>query len=232
MKLIVGLGNPGRDYAGTRHNIGFEVIQKLSYDHNIEINRAKFRAHFGEGRIGGEKVILARPQTFMNLSGEAVRDIMAFYRIPQEDLIVVYDDVSLAPGAIRVRETGSAGGHNGIKNLLYHLETDEFLRVRVGIGEKPPGLDLADYVLSKFKPNEMEDIISGITQATDAVELILREGAKAAMNKYNKKQSPPKDEKPTAKEKQAKAADTPPSPVQQEQPPENGEKDTKQEPTQ
>jgi len=188
MKLIVGLGNPGRDYAGTRHNVGFEAIQKLSYDHNIDINRAKFRAHFGEGRIGSEKVILARPQTFMNLSGEAVRDIMAFYKIPQEDIIVIYDDVSLAPGKIRVRETGSAGGHNGVKNLLYHLETDEFLRVRVGIGEKPPGWDLADYVLSKFRPAEMEDILAGIALATDAVGLILRDGAKAAMNRYNKKQ--------------------------------------------
>ena len=188
MKLIVGLGNPGRDYAGTRHNIGFEAIRKLAYDHTIEINRAKFRAHFGEGRIGAEKVILAMPQTFMNLSGEAVRDIMAFYKLSQEDLIVIYDDVSLVPGQIRVRETGSAGGHNGVKNLLYHLETDEFLRVRVGIGEKPSGWDLADYVLSKFRPNEMDDIISGITLATEAVECILSQGVKAAMNRYNKKQ--------------------------------------------
>ena len=198
MKLIVGLGNPGKEYAGTRHNVGFEAIQKLSYDHNIEINRAKFRAHFGEGFIGREKVILARPQTFMNLSGEAVRDIMAFYKIPQEDLIVIYDDVSLAPGAIRVRETGSAGGHNGIKNILYHLETDEFLRVRVGIGEKPPGWDLADYVLSRFRPNEMDDIVGGITQATEAVELILSQGSKAVMNRFNKKQAAP--EKPAPKE--------------------------------
>ena len=195
MKLIVGLGNPGKDYAGTRHNIGFEAIQKLAYDHNIDINRAKFRAHFGEGFIGRTKVILARPQTFMNLSGEAVRDIMAFYKMEQEDLIVIYDDVSLAPGAIRVRETGSAGGHNGIKNILYHLETDEFLRVRVGIGEKPKGWDLADYVLSKFRPNEMDDIVDGITQATEAVELILSEGVKSAMNRFNKKQTPLKEEK-------------------------------------
>jgi len=193
MKLIVGLGNPGKDYAGTRHNVGFEAIRKLAYDHNIDINRAKFRAHFGEGFIGRAKVILACPQTFMNLSGEAVRDIMAFYKLPQEDLIVVYDDISLAPGAIRVRETGSAGGHNGIKNILYHLETDEFLRVRVGIGEKPKGWDLADYVLSRFKPNEMDDIVDGITQAATAVELILSEGAQSAMNRFNKRQSAPKE---------------------------------------
>jgi len=192
MKLIVGLGNPGPDYAGTRHNVGFEAIRKLSYDHNIEINRAKFRAHFGEGMISRTKVILARPQTFMNLSGESVRDIMSFYKIPQEDLIVIYDDISLAPGDIRVRETGSAGGHNGIKNILYHLETDEFLRIRVGVGAKPPGWDLADYVLSKFRQSETEDMIDGITKATTAVELILADGVKTAMNRFNKKQAPPK----------------------------------------
>jgi len=193
MKLIVGLGNPGRDYAGTRHNVGFEAIQKLAYDHNIDINRAKFRAHFGEGRIGSQRVLLARPQTFMNLSGEAVRDIMAFHKIPQEDIIIIYDDVSLDPGSIRVRESGSAGGHNGIKNLLYHLESDEFLRVRIGVGEKPKGWDLADYVLSKFRPSELEDIITGISLATEAVELILSQGAKTAMNRFNKKQNQEKD---------------------------------------
>jgi len=200
MKLIVGLGNPGRDYAGTRHNVGFEVIQKLSYDHTIEIGRAKFRAHFGEGFIGREKVILARPQTYMNLSGEAVRDIMQFYKIPLDDLIVIYDDVSLVPGDIRVRETGSAGGHNGIKNILYQLETPDFLRIRVGIGAKPPGWDLADYVLSKFRPNEIDDIRSGITQATEAVEIILKDGVKNAMNRFNKKQPAPVENDPPPKQ--------------------------------
>ncbi len=187
MWLIIGLGNPGRDYAGTRHNVGFEVINKLAYDNNIEINKSKFRAHIGEGFINGKKVILIKPQTFMNLSGESVRDFVEYYKPLLEETIVIYDDVSLSPSQIRIRKKGTAGGHNGIKNIIYQLETDEFPRVKVGIGEKPPGWDLADYVLSKFGKKETEDIISGITDAADAVELILKEGFETAMNKYNKK---------------------------------------------
>jgi len=187
MWLVIGLGNPEKDYKGTRHNIGFEVINKLAYDNNIEINKAKHRAHIGEGFISGKKVILAKPQTYMNLSGESVRDMAQFYKPEADNILVIYDDVSLLPGEIRIREKGSAGGHNGMKNIIYQLETDQFPRVKVGIGEKPSGWDLADYVLSKFKKEEMEDMISGITDAADAVTIIIKEGTKTAMNQFNKK---------------------------------------------
>lgn len=187
MWLVVGLGNPEKDYKGTRHNIGFEVINKLAYDNNIDINRAKYRAHIGEGFIGGKKVILAKPQTFMNLSGESVRELVKFYKPNLDEILIIYDDVSLSPGEIRVREKGSAGGHNGIKNIIYQLETDHFPRVKVGIGEKPKGWDLADYVLSKFKKDEMDSMILGITDAASAAVLIIEEGTKTAMNKFNKK---------------------------------------------
>lgn len=184
MKLIFGLGNPEKDYKGTRHNVGFEVVNKLAYDYNIDINKAKFRGHIGEGLILGKKVMLVKPQTYMNLSGECVRDVMSFYKVGQEDIIIIYDDVHLPPGKIRIREKGSAGGHNGIKNILYHLESDEFLRIRVGVGEAS-GRDLADYVTGRFKPGEMPDIIEGITKAGDAVGMILKDGVQAAMNRLN-----------------------------------------------
>jgi len=185
MWLIVGLGNPEREYRWTRHNTGFEVVNKLAYDNKIDINKAKFRAHIGEGTIGGRRVMLAKPQTYMNLSGESVRDIVGYYKLTPADLIVVYDDTDLPVGGVRIREKGSAGGHNGMKDIIYQLDTDEFLRVRVGIGQKPPRYDLADYVLSRFAPDEQQKIIDGITRAGDAVELILRDGPQAAMNKYN-----------------------------------------------
>lgn len=187
MLVIIGLGNPEKDYRWTRHNVGFEVINKLAYDWGIEINRAKFRAHFGEGTRAGQKVLLAKPQTFMNLSGESVREILHFYKLTPESLIVIYDDTALDLGCVRVRESGSAGGHNGMKNILYQLGTDAFVRVRVGIGAKPPGYDLADYVLSRFKKEEQESMVDGISLAGDAVELILKEGAASAMNRYNHK---------------------------------------------
>ncbi len=187
MRLIFGLGNPEKDYKGTRHNVGFETINKLAYDFNIEINKAKFRAHIGEGFIANEKVMLIKPQTYMNLSGECVREIVHFYKLSAEDIIVIYDDIDLDIGQIRIRKKGSAGGQNGMKNILYHLETDEFIRIRIGVGEKPKGWNLADYVLSRFKPSEMEDIISGITKAGDAVETIIRLGVSEAMNIFNKK---------------------------------------------
>jgi len=185
MKIIVGLGNPERDYKGTRHNAGFEVINKLAFDFDIDLYRAKFRAHFGEGRIANQKVLLAKPQTFMNLSGESIREILEFYKVPVSDLIVIYDDVNLPVGDIRVRQNGTAGGHNGIKNIIYQLETTEFDRVRVGIGEKPKDLLLVDYVLSRFHKDE--PILDGYTKAADAVVTILKDGAAKAMNLYNKK---------------------------------------------
>ncbi len=187
MKLIVGLGNPEKDYKWTRHNVGFEVINKLAYDYNININKAKFRAHIGEGSVAGKSVIMAKPQTYMNLSGESVRDIVNYFKLTAEDMVVIFDDISLDVGEIRVRERGSAGGHNGMKNIIRELGTDEFVRVRIGIGDKPPGWDLADYVLSKFDKSEHEAIVDGITKASEAVEIILRDGSTAAMDTFNKR---------------------------------------------
>ena len=187
MTIIVGLGNPEKEYKGTRHNTGFEVVNKLAYDHNISVGKAKHRAHVGEGVIRGERVALVKPQTYMNLSGECVRDVLAWYKLTTESLIVIYDDCALPVGDVRVRKQGSAGGHNGMKNILYHLETDVFTRVRVGIGEKPERYVLADYVLSAFKKDEIEGWIAGVTRAGEAVEDILARGADFAMNKYNKK---------------------------------------------
>ena len=185
--LLAGLGNPEREYKGTRHNTGFEVINKLAFDHNVSINKAKHRAHTGEGVIAGRRVLLAKPQAFMNLSGECVRDLLRYYSLSAADLVVVYDDCDLPLGEIRVRVRGSAGSHNGVNNIIYHLETDEFARVRVGIGEKPEKWDLADYVLSRFGKDEMEGMIRGVTLAGEAVETILIDGAEAAMNKFNGK---------------------------------------------
>lgn len=185
MKLIFGLGNPEKQYKGTRHNVGFEVINKLAFDYNISLKKLKHRAVFGEGTIAGKKVLLIKPQTYMNLSGECVRDMMSFYKSPIEDIIVVYDDISFPPGDIRIREKGSAGSHNGMKNIIYMIERDDFVRVRVGIGDKPERYDLADYVLSRFSDSETQDIIKGITKAGDAVCDILLNGSAFAMNKYN-----------------------------------------------
>ena len=187
MKFIIGLGNPGKDYAGTRHNIGFEVIDKLSADLSIDINRAKHRAHFGEGFLGAQKIMLVKPNTYMNLSGECVRDILRFYKRTPSDIIVIYDDCDLPLGQIRIRERGSSGSHNGMKSIIYQLETDEFVRVRVGIGEKPPRMELARYVLSRFAKHEAEDAAAGAEKAADAAVAILKDGAISAMNNFNVK---------------------------------------------
>lgn len=191
MNLIVGLGNPGKEYVGTKHNVGFEVLDKLAYDNNININKAKFNALIGEGTIKNKKVALLKPLTYMNLSGESVKATMSWYKISNKDIIVIYDDISLNIGDIRIREKGSAGGHNGMKNIIYLLNTDEFIRVRVGIGNKPANWDLANYVLSHFSKDEIPNIIEGFTKAADAVEMILASGVSAAMNKYNQKKKLP-----------------------------------------
>ena len=195
MQIIAGLGNPGSTYKGTRHNVGFEAIDKLAYDFNITMkSNRRFRAVIGEGRIGGKGIMLVQPQTYMNLSGESVRAIIQFYKIPPQDLIVVYDDVSLPVGDIRVRERGSAGGQKGMINIISQISTEEFPRIRIGVGSKPPGWTLADYVLSKFLREEWDNMIAGITKAGDAVELILKNGMSQAMNTYNKKCPPVKKE--------------------------------------
>lgn len=188
MKAVIGLGNPGKDYKWTRHNVGYEVVNKLAYDNNIDMNREKFKAVVGEGHIGFEKVIFIEPITYMNLSGESVREFVNFYKLEPEDIIVVCDDINLPVGSIRIRRKGSDGGQKGLRNIIQQLGYDNFTRVRVGVGEKPPKWDLAKYVLSKFLPEENDEIIKGITDAGDAVEMIVKQGdVSEAMNKYNKK---------------------------------------------
>lgn len=185
MKIIAGLGNPGAKYAGTRHNVGFSVIDELAERHKIGMSAGKHKAIMGKGIIDGEKVILAMPQTYMNLSGESVRALMDFYKCTPEDLIVVYDDIDLDVGKLRIREKGSAGGHNGMKNIILHTGSQEFVRIRVGVGKKPDRMDLADYVLSRFDKDELPFMRESCTKACEAVETILSDGAVAAMNRFN-----------------------------------------------
>lgn len=185
MKIIVGLGNPTREYAGTRHNVGFSVIYNISDAYNIPVETKKHKALIGKGVIEGEKVVLAMPQTYMNLSGESVRELMDFYKCDLSDLIVIYDDISLDVGKLRIRAKGSAGGHNGIKNIIAHLGTQEFTRIKIGVGEKPAKMDLADYVLGHFSKEEQAVIRESADRAREAVCEIITHGAASAMNKYN-----------------------------------------------
>lgn len=184
MYIIVGLGNPARQYEGTRHNVGFEVIDELADRHGISVDTKKHKALIGKGMIAGEKVVLAKPQTYMNLSGESVRELLDFYKVDMEDIIVIYDDVSLPVGQLRLRKKGSAGGHNGIKNIIAHCG-DVFPRVKVGVGEKPSRMDLADYVLGHFSGEDKTAIAEGFLDAADAVEKILSDGMDPAMNQFN-----------------------------------------------
>lgn len=186
MYLIAGLGNPGREYVGTRHNVGFEVADALCAKHDINLNKEKFRAVFGDGWIGGERVIVAKPQTYMNLSGESIRELAEWYKIDSENIIIIYDDISLPVGKLRIREKGSAGGHNGVKNIIYQLATEIFPRIKVGIGKPDnPEYDIKDYVLGRFSPEEVEILIKTAVRAVGAVEEIITAGAKSAMNKFN-----------------------------------------------
>lgn len=185
MKIIVGLGNPTAQYQGTRHNVGFSVIYALSDEYDIKVDTKKHKALIGKGMIEGEKVILAMPQTYMNLSGESVRELVDFYKCSNEDVIVIYDDISLDVGKLRIRAKGSAGGHNGIKNIISHLGTDVFPRIKVGVGEKPKNMDLADYVLGRFGKDELETIRNGVDNAVKAIATIIGEDINAAMNSFN-----------------------------------------------
>lgn len=188
MFIIAGLGNPGKEYEGTRHNAGFDVIDALADKYNISVNERKGRAFCGKGIIAGQKVLLVKPQTFMNLSGESIRSLVDFYKIePELDFLVIFDDVSLDVGQIRIRKKGSAGGHNGIKSIIAHLGTQDFQRVKVGVGEKPKAYDLADYVLGHFSKEDREGMQEGYKQAIEAVELILADQMDEAMNRFNKK---------------------------------------------
>lgn len=186
MYIIVGLGNPGRDYVGTRHNIGFDAIDALCAKYDITLKKEKFRAVYGEGRIGGEKVLLVKPQTYMNLSGESVRALRDWYKVEEENILIIYDDMSLPLGKLRIREKGSAGGHNGIKNIIYQMETDVFPRIKIGVGAPDhPDFDPKDYVLGKFSSEEVKILIKSVVLVTEAVEEIIRHGAKSAMNQFN-----------------------------------------------
>lgn len=188
MFIIAGLGNPDRQYEGTRHNVGFEVIDRIAEKYNIAVDMKKHRAYIGKGIMEGQKVILAKPQTYMNLSGESVRSLADYYRIdPEKELIVIYDDVSLDVGQLRIREKGSAGGHNGIKNIIAHLGTQVFPRIKVGVGEKPGGYDLADYVLGHFSKAEKEQMEESYDRAVRAAELIVSGRTGEAMNEYNRR---------------------------------------------
>lgn len=184
MKLIVGLGNPGRDYAGTRHNVGFEVLDVLAKRHHVRILRRMGRALIARAKIEGSEVTLMKPQTFMNLSGEAVSNIARREKIEPSEVLVVYDDMALPLGKIRIRPGGSAGGHNGMRSIIAHLHTQEFPRVRVGIGSTRR--DAVDHVLSRFARAERQTAHEAILDAADAIEMILSEGLEPAMNRYNR----------------------------------------------
>ena len=186
MYIIVGLGNPTREYAATRHNIGFDAITKIADDNKISLDIKKHKALCGKGYMNGQKVILAQPQTYMNLSGESVRELMDYYKVSNEEVIIIYDDISLDVGNLRIRPKGSAGGHNGIKSIIQHMGTQEFPRIRIGVGDKPKGWDLADYVLGRFPAEEEETIREALLDASKACEVIITEGIEEAMNQFNK----------------------------------------------
>ena len=191
MYLIVGLGNPTAKYEKTRHNAGFDVIDAIADKYGIELNLRKGKAFCGTGYIEGQKVMLAKPQTYMNLSGESLRELVNYYKIDEEhELLVIYDDISLDVGQLRIRKKGSAGGHNGIKNIIANLGTDVFPRIKIGVGEKPKKYDLADYVLGHFSKEDRELMEEGYDRADHAVGMILNGEIEAAMNQYNRKVKP------------------------------------------
>lgn len=186
MYIIAGLGNPTSKYEKTRHNVGFDVIDALAEKYSIRVDTAKHKALCGTGIIEGEKVLLLKPQTFMNLSGEAVVDALNFYKCDAStNLIVIYDDISLEPGRLRLRKKGSAGGHNGIKNIIAHLGMETFPRIKVGVGAKPDGFDLADYVLSRFSPADRKLVDEAIERSVNAIGTIIGDSFDKAMNLYN-----------------------------------------------
>lgn len=187
MHIIIGLGNPTEKCQATRHNIGWDAITRIADDYRIPLDMKRHKAICGKGLIEGEKVILAQPVTYMNLSGESVQELVEYYKVSSKDIIVIYDDISLDVGQLRIREKGSAGGHNGIKSIIHHLGTQEFPRIKIGIGDKPSGWDLADYVLSRFRAEEQPNIREALKDTSDACRTILTSGIEAAMNLYNKK---------------------------------------------
>ena len=186
--LIVGLGNPGQKYEHTRHNMGFLTVDLLAEQLNVKLNKVKFKSAYNIVRFGGQKCLVMKPQTYMNLSGESIRSLVEYYKIdPEEELLVIYDDISLEVGQLRIRRKGSAGGHNGIKNIIANLGTSVFPRIKVGVGEKPKGYDLADYVLGKFSKEDRVLMEEGYDLACEASALILQGAIDQAMNEYNQK---------------------------------------------
>ncbi|NLO81678.1 MAG: aminoacyl-tRNA hydrolase [Clostridiales bacterium] len=185
MYIIAGLGNPGAKYSGTRHNTGFMALDMISREFGIKINRIKYKAIIGEGTIGGQDVVLAKPQTYMNLSGLSILDLVSAYKVEPSRLIVIYDDIDLGLGVLRIRPSGSAGTHNGMRSIVYQLRTENFPRVRLGIGSPPEGVDLVNYVLSPFSKEEMPVILEACQRAVKGVELILTRGIQEAMSRYN-----------------------------------------------
>ena len=184
--LIAGLGNPGEQYAFTRHNAGFLALDEIAARAGIRVKSLKFKSLYGTGQIAGKKVVLLKPQTFMNASGEALRDAAQFYKIPMEKVIVLYDDISLDVGRLRIRRKGSDGGHNGIKSILYLTGSDQFPRIKLGVGKKPhPEMDLADWVLSRFTKEEGKLLEEAINKAAQALELMIQDNTEEAMNRFN-----------------------------------------------
>jgi len=186
MIIIAGLGNPGSKYSDTKHNIGFLTVDLLAERHGIKIKKLKHKALFGEGVISGKKVMLLKPQTYMNESGQSVRNAVEYYGVAMEDLLVIYDDVDIPLGTLRIRKKGSSGSHNGMKSIIYLLEDDRFPRFRIGIGAERGEVPLSSYVLSEFPDERIEEIRDAVTRCADAIELTLAEGIDAAMLKYNK----------------------------------------------
>ena len=194
MKIIAGLGHPGKEYENTKHNVGFLTIDILAEKYDIKVNKIKFKGLIGEGMIGTEKVILVKPQTYMNLSGQCIREIVAFYKLDMEDLVVIYDDIDLPMGNLRIRKKGSAGTHNGMRSIIYDLQDDGFPRVRVGIGGERKG-DLANYVISGFSGDDRKLIEEAIVKAADAVTCLVEDGIDRAMVDYNTKKPKVKKQK-------------------------------------
>ena len=186
--LIVGLGNPGQKYEHTRHNMGFLTVDLLAEQLNVKLNKVKFKSAYNIVRFGGQKCLVMKPQTYMNLSGESIRSLVEYYKIdPEEELLVIYDDISLEVGQLRIRRKGSAGGHNGIKNIIAMTGTQNFMRIKVGVGEKPKGWDLADYVLGHFSTEDRAKVEEAIGHAMDATVLMMQGEVDKAMNDYNSK---------------------------------------------
>ena len=200
MYLIAGLGNPTKEYEATRHNIGFDAITAISDAWRISVDKKEMKALTGRGAYGAERVILAKPQTYMNLSGEAVAEIASYYRIEPDHIIIICDDINLAPGQLRIRTKGSAGGHNGLKNIILHLDTQEFTRIRIGVGEKPAEWDLADYVLGHFPKDEEPVMREALKDAVKACEAILTDGPEKAMSRFNVKKLSPEEAEAKARE--------------------------------